>query len=97
MSVFLVIPLANNLEEVDKAVRLAIPESDSYRLQGDAGWLVNFNGTSIDLCNTLGITGQPAGERSPVGSTLVSPVTSYYGRGPSDMWEWMRVKLEAGS
>ena len=95
MAVFAVIPLAHNLPLLTERVQRRFPEGERYLMPNAAGWLVSHKGTSVDLCNLLEITGQPEGVRSPVGSALVAPITSYYGRAPTDMWEWIKVKMEA--
>jgi hypothetical protein len=96
MAIFLLTPLGNNAEALGAAMLKHFPESTQhYQLQNDAGWFVVFNGTTLELSNFVGITGQPQGTPSEVGSTLVTPLTSYYGRGSTDMWEWLKVRFES--
>lgn len=95
MALFLAIPLIDDAERLDGAVAAAIPEQSRFKLQAEAGWLIDFDGTSEGLSDALGITGQPAGQSSQVGSVLISTLGSYYGRGPTTMWEWIKVRLEA--
>jgi hypothetical protein len=96
MGIFLLTPLGNNADALSVAVEQHFPEPTSrYQLQNDAGWFVVFTGTTIELSNFVGLTGQPQGTPSPVGSVLVTPITSYYGRGPTDMWEWLKTRFEA--
>ena len=79
------------------AVNSKVEANDRYALANGAGWLVAHKGTTVDVCNYLGITGQADGEKSAIGATLTVPVTSYYGRGASDMWEWIKLRLEEGA
>jgi hypothetical protein len=95
MPVFIAVPLANNITALDVAVNGAFESKNCYKLQNDSGWLISFDGTTNQLTDALGITGQPKGTPTPVGSTLVSLVGAYYGRGPTDMWEWLSLKLSA--
>lgn len=95
MPVYIAIPLRHEIEPLKKAVQIRVSPENRHELQGDSGWLINFSGTTIELCNHLGITGQDPGVPSPVGASLVVPITSYYGRGPSDMWEWIKTRIEA--
>jgi hypothetical protein len=95
MSVFVIVPLAGNLHPLTERVMRRFSAADRYPLPSGAGWLLSYRGTTIDLSNLLEVTGQAEGERSPIGSTLLVPITSYYGRAPTDMWEWIRVKMEA--
>lgn len=95
MSVFLAIPMQSDKQSLDKAVENKIADQHNrYKLQADSGWLIKYDGTTVELCDFLEITGQEPGKSSPIGSTMVVPITTYYGRGPSDMWEWLKVRLE---
>lgn len=95
MALFLAIPLRAENDFLDRAVIENIEEQNRFRLQANAGWIIEFDGTSTELSDKIGITGQEAGVPSPVGSALVTNLTNYYGRGPANMWEWIRVRLES--
>ena len=59
MPVFLAIPLKTDSAALNKAVEAKFMGTiDRYKLQADAGWLINYSGTTVELCNFLGITGQ---------------------------------------
>jgi hypothetical protein len=95
MAIYIAVPLTNNSTALNSAVERTIAShSDRYKLQADRGWLINFDGTSVELSNHIGITGQEKGVSSVVGSAIIVPVTGYYGRGPADMWEWLKTRLE---
>jgi hypothetical protein len=95
MPIFLVIPLKSDSSSLDIAVNKAIKdESSKFKLQADRGWLIKHEGTTTDISNFIGITGQPEGVASAVGSAMVVPVSNYYGRGPTDMWEWLKIRIE---
>lgn len=93
MPVFAVIPLATDATPLNEAVVDAFADSSRFKLANGGGWLVVFDGTSKAVCDHIGITGQPEGESSKTGSALVIPFSSYYGRGSSDMWEWLALKI----
>jgi hypothetical protein len=94
MPVFAVVPLVVDPSPLNKAVEEVFPnETDRFKLNNGKGWLVVFDGTSKAVCEHIGITGQSPGDPVPIGSTLVVPFSSYYGRGSSDMWEWLALKL----
>lgn len=95
MPIFQITPLLGNSDAVSKAVQAHIAEEDRYALPGAAGWLVRHKGTSIEVSHVLEITGQPQGEKSPVGSAMVTLIAAYYGRGPSDLWEWLKTRFES--
>lgn len=94
MPIYIAVPLTPTSATLDEAVESLIPKQDQYRLQSNSGWLIRFDGTTVELSNKLTITGQPKGEHSPIGSAIVIPVAGYYGRGPNDMWEWLKTRLE---
>ncbi len=75
------------------SVEKHIAKEDRYKLQNDAGWLIRFSGTTVELSNALEITG-PA-PATPIGSTVVVLMSGYYGRGPTDMWEWLKTRFES--
>jgi hypothetical protein len=95
MPVYLAIPLIEDSAPLKTAAEKTIPVDSRYELQANSGWLIHFTGTTIELTNHLGITGQQKGDPSPVGSAMVIPITSYYGRGPTDMWEWLKIRMES--
>lgn len=94
MPIYLAIPLQPESHYLDDAVGAAIDAINRHQLQANRGWLIKFDGTSIELSNAIGITGQAPGEHSPVGSAIVSPISGYYGRGSTDMWEWLKTRFE---
>lgn len=95
MAIFLVVPLRSDSTSLDRAIQAKFEEGDRYQLQDKRGWLVRHNGTTKEVSDFFGLTGQKEGERSSAGSALVTPVASYYGRGPTDMWEWLKSRFES--
>lgn len=93
MPVFLVNTLTNDPKPLDAAVEARISTDDRYKLTSNRGWLIKFDGTSVQLSNFLEITGQEEGEKSVIGPAIVTLIGSYYGRGPTDMWEWLSLKF----
>lgn len=94
MAIYIAVPLTVTSNALNAAVAHHIEPSDRYPLQNDRGWLIKFDGTSIELSNHIGITGQEPGVSSPIGSAIIVPISTYYGRGPSDMWEWLKIRFE---
>lgn len=97
MPIYMVVPIAGNAQAVDQAISSRVAEPDRYALPKASGWFVSFTGTTMELSKFLGITGQEPGEPAVIGSTVVTLVGSYYGRGPTDMWEWLKTRLERES
>lgn len=95
MAIYIAVPLTTSSVALNEAVEKAIiSHSDRYKLQSDRGWLIRFDGTSVELSNHIGLTGQEQGKPSLIGSAIIVPVSGYYGRGPTDMWEWLKTRLE---
>lgn len=91
---YLAVSLTANSAVLNGAVETAVPASDRFKLQSDRGWLIKFDGTTVELSNHIGITGQEKGSPSLIGSAIVVPITGYYGRGPTEMWEWLKTRFE---
>lgn len=94
MAIYIAVPLTQTSSALNDAIVNNISSSDCYKLQSDRGWLIKFDGTSIELSNHIGLTGQAQGEASSIGSAIIVPFSAYYGRGPTDMWEWIKTRLE---
>jgi hypothetical protein len=95
MPIYLLTPLSDNAAQASVVVAARIPASDFYALPSESGWLIAFPGTTIELSNHLGITGFPEGGHPSLYSVLLTSVGSYYGRGSSDMWEWLKTRFES--
>jgi hypothetical protein len=98
MAIYIVVPLTATSNALNEAVESSIPQKeDRYQLQAERGWLIKFDGTSIELSNKIGVTGQTQGAQSPVGTAgpaIIVPIPTYYGRGPGEMWEWLKTRIE---
>lgn len=97
MAVYLVTPLAHNADQISAAIRSKVESEDYHELQGRAGWLVSFRGTSVELSNLLGITTAEGKPSEPLGSAIVTSIGSYYGLGSTGMWEWLKTRFERQS
>lgn len=94
MPVYLITPLAANFDKLGKALHDVLPAEDVVALQARAGYLASYPGTSVDLSHKLGITSPESGAKMTIGSAMVTSVGAYYGRGPTPMWEWLKLKFE---
>jgi hypothetical protein len=70
---------------VERALETAAPDGGYYKIK-DGVWFVQFDGTSQDLAEKLGVRTPPTN-----GTGVVTPIGNYSGRGPTDMWEWLKV------
>lgn len=93
MPVFLVTPLGHNADQIGEAVKRAFID-EAFELQGRAGWLVSHPGTTVEVSNALGLTASTGDHHPQLGSAMVTLVGSYYGRGPTTMWEWLKTRFE---
>jgi hypothetical protein len=64
-----------------------ISEDDRYELATDR-WLVVYDGAARELAEKAGVR---SGDEQ-IGTGLVLPVTTYSGRAPSTLWDWLRRK-----
>ncbi len=66
------------------------PATNSYSV------LVNFDGTTKELATKAKITPTQADgpDEEPIGSALITLVSNYWGRGPSEMWEWLTSRWD---
>jgi hypothetical protein len=58
-------------------------------------WLISAAGTTIDLSAKLGIYDPKAPSSAAIGSAVILATSSYFGRAPTPLWDWMKAKLEA--
>ena len=100
MSIYAVIPLANNFAKLSESAKEVFPSDDinTFVLSADAGYLINFSGTSQELGKNLFITlGKDEASNTVVGPALIVPFSSYWGLGSTAMWEWIKARLESNS
>lgn len=93
MPIYLVTPLEGNADRVARAIA-SHADLDSMEMQNKTGYLISFKGTTVELSNKLGITVPNNPASNTVGSAVVTSVTSYFGRGPTAMWEWLKTRIE---
>jgi hypothetical protein len=64
-----------------------------YQLN-DTQWLISTSGTAIEISTKLGIA-DPNNLAAPaMGLGIVFATSSYYGRAPQPVWDWIKAKLE---
>jgi len=85
MALYMVVSLGPSAPAIDSAIVLRFG-GDFYRLE-PGKWLVSTGfQTSKEVSNALGITADPPATSNLTG--VVTAIKGYYGRGPSDLWEW---------
>jgi len=67
----------------------------NYIQLSETQYLVSSSGTAIEICAKLGIYDAKQPEKVSTGVAVVLATSSYFGRGPTTLWEWMKAKLES--
>ena len=57
-------------------------------------YLLSSRATAVDISNNIGLTGAET-NFTPKGVGVVIAMSSYFGRAPTTVWDWIKVKLEA--
>jgi hypothetical protein len=68
--------------------------ANAYYQINDTQWLVSTTGTAIEICTKLGIADPTNLAAPPIGLGIVFATSSYYGRAPQPVWDWMKARLE---
>ena len=77
------------------AIQTAFPR-DHFMIN-EQQWLISAPGTVVEICATLGIYDAKEPNKVPVGAAVVFATTSYFGRAPTPIWDWLKAKLESRS
>jgi len=86
MSLFAVL-----LPEENPKLVAAIEEkfSDHYQVT-PTQWIISVKGTAKQISDTLGVSGK----EPPTGEAVILTIAGYWGRADTNLWEWMKVKME---
>jgi hypothetical protein len=55
-------------------------------------WFIASTETPKEICDRLGVT--PDGKN---GTAIVVKFSGYYGRAPTEIWDWIKAKAEASA
>jgi len=90
MAIFVVIGLPRpNPAALGAAITAAFPSD--FRLLREDAWLIAAKGSAQELSETLGVTD------GRNGVAVIVQASGYFGRGPTDIWSWIKAKWEATS
>jgi hypothetical protein len=86
MPIFMIVP-TDDAEPISKALvsHQAQGTLDFTKLPKN-GFFVQYSGTTQELSNLLGITDGSSA------SAVVAAISSYYGRAPTTLWEWLKTR-----
>lgn len=62
---------------------------------GELQWIISSSLSIIELTAKLGIYDTKEPTSPSLGGAVVFSVSSYYGLGPTILWDWLRAKQEA--
>jgi hypothetical protein len=88
VAVFAVIEGAEN-PALAANIRRIYPD-DHLKLSGPGQWLISDTGSAKTVSDKLGLE-----KGSGFSATLVVAISSYFGLHSSDIWDWIRTKVEA--
>jgi hypothetical protein len=92
MTIFAVL-LPGHQPGVVESIKRVYP-NDHYGIT-DSQWLISANGTAIDVSAKLGVY-DPKNPLTPSsGNAVIFATSSYFGRGPTPIWDWLKAKLES--
>ncbi|MDX9676991.1 hypothetical protein [Pseudomonas zeae] len=89
MAIFLIIPI-NAPEMIERELeRLQGLQSLDFIKLPTSGFAVSYSGTSQELSNITGIS------EGTTGTGVVAAISSYYGRAPTNIWDWIKSRWES--
>ena len=92
MAIFLISPLDKNSRKLDEKIEDVFAESDRYKLHNSRDWLISSKDTSKVLAEKLDIKKTESKEER--NAALVVHVSSFWGLGNREMWEWLDMHIE---
>ncbi len=92
MTIFIVCRVQDPVK-MKKSIQDNFPNDHIYLEHNE--WLISTNGTAKELSDKLGITNIVAGIPTIVGTAIIFSVENYFGRAPTNIWEWIKTKAEA--
>ena len=94
MAIYLITYLDNNRDKVNAEIEAKIDSRDRFLLQGNAGCLICFGGTTKELFDLI-CKKENTNPPQYIGCVIVTPANSYYGYGSSEMWDWLKTRSES--
>jgi hypothetical protein len=80
--VFIIVGMKNAPAIAAKLKELQVP---FHELKEDA-WIAAYPGTAREFAENIGL------RKGEIGATgLVAPMSTYSGRAPSEVWEWLNI------
>ena len=86
MAIFVIFRVSNQVQ-LERALSEAFP--GNHLKVEDGQYLVSSPGIAKDVSDRLGITD------GKTGVAMVFSMANYFGRAPTDIWDWIKAKAEA--
>ena len=92
MTIFAILLPAPN-PQLAEAIERAYP--GNWLSLNETQFLVSASATAIEVSAKIEVADPNAPQKPPVGAAVIFATTSYYGRAPTHVWDWVKVKLES--
>jgi len=89
MGVFVILSKIPENPKLEAVIQGMFP--NNYYELSTGQWLVSREGTAKTVADEIGITDKSKG----LGSAIVLSVTGYWGVYSTDVWDWLKDKLES--
>jgi hypothetical protein len=91
MALFVVVALQNSAQAIGKSIADNFAD-DFYEVEKDKWFVATTLVTAKQVSDKLGITTDDKLPVPPILTGIVVRVGGYFGRGSTDMWEWIAAK-----
>lgn len=92
MAVFLISPLEEDSSNLEEKIKKEFAEPDRFPLLNGRDWLISSHDTSKTISEKLGI--KKLDNEKESNPALVVPVSSFWGFGNPEMWDWLEMNIE---
>jgi hypothetical protein len=92
MTIFAILLPAPN-PGLAESIKAAYP--NDWLSLNDTQFLVSSSGTVIEVSIKIGVADPNDRQEPTVGPAVIFATTSYYGRAPTPVWDWIKAKLES--
>lgn len=89
MAIFLIVPIVNPQRIEQELESLKSGGKLDFITLPSSGFAVSYSGTSQELSTLAGIS------EGTTGTGVVASISSYYGRAPTNIWDWIKSRWEA--
>jgi hypothetical protein len=69
--------------------------ANDHLVLNEMQYLISTNSTAVELAAKLGIYDAQQPQKPSTGNAVILATSSYYGRAPTTVWDWMKTKLES--